>query len=896
MPEKPPSENVKWARRIIAGAKITDLQEAIDRAKALKGENRFDLARSVLAAAPVQPGDPFYVLVQQQIALCTYKDEDIPMPHRFYAALDVLRTKCALDTTLDTETLGLAGAVYKRLWEFIGQRETLERSLACYHKAYKQKPNDQGYVAINTAYILDVLASKENATVEGIPPNVPSQRFAEADRIRAEIVSSLKAVALQNADWWLCATVAEAALGIGEFATVVECLKLGLTARPDAWERDSTIRQLANVARIQSGRRGERYRVAAEAALMEGLSITPQVIRSIALGKVGLALSGGGFRASLFHIGMLAKLAELDVLRHVEVLSCVSGGSIVGAHYYLELKRDLEAKGELTQQEYIEIVQRVEREFLIGVQSNVRTRVASSVFASIRMALQPGYTRTSRAGELYEQQLYKRIDGVSRRSLPSLLITPKGTQSFNPRTDNWARESKVPILVLNSTTINTGHNWQFTATWMGESPQAINGAIDAIPRLRRMYIDGRDDIPENFRDFPLGQAVGASAAVPGVFDPIVLQNVYPNRTVRLSDGGVHDNQGLASLLEESCNVLLVSDASGQMQDATNPPGGILSVAGRTNTILQARVREAQFDQLQTLQRSGGIDGAMFIHLTKELEADAISFDGAHDTVDVIRELPSLTTYLVDRRIQKQLAEVRTDLDSFSDAEAYALMMSGYAMTEHALLVEKCAPTLPINSTLAQWRFLRVQNALTNPKSADNARMRRLLAASKQLAGRVWLQVRALQILAGAAAAAAVVWLVLNHEAVGRFLTTAARASVPAPTYGKVAELVGVIALAVGIRYAADKILHLQKRIGELLLGLTLATVGFVAAWLHLTIFDQIYLWYGRWDEPKQPAPPPAFAPPGTPRLPIKAPSPSGVQPSYRIPMMRRILNLFSSGA
>ena len=40
-------------------------------------------------------------------------------------------------------------------------------------------------------------------------------------------------------------------------------------------------------------------------------------------GRVGLALSGGGFRASLYHIGVLAKLAELDVLRHVEVLSCV---------------------------------------------------------------------------------------------------------------------------------------------------------------------------------------------------------------------------------------------------------------------------------------------------------------------------------------------------------------------------------------------------------------------------------------------------------------------------------------------------------------------------------------------------------------------------------------------
>ena len=44
----------------------------------------------------------------------------------------------------------------------------------------------------------------------------------------------------------------------------------------------------------------------------------PTVIEGIFLGKVGLGLSGGGFRASLFHIGVLARLAELDILRHVE--------------------------------------------------------------------------------------------------------------------------------------------------------------------------------------------------------------------------------------------------------------------------------------------------------------------------------------------------------------------------------------------------------------------------------------------------------------------------------------------------------------------------------------------------------------------------------------------------
>ena len=61
-------------------------------------------------------------------------------------------------------------------------------------------------------------------------------------------------------------------------------------------------------------------------------------------GKLGIALSGGGFRAALFHIGVLARLAERDLLRHVALISTVSGGSIIGAFYYLKVKQLLEGE------------------------------------------------------------------------------------------------------------------------------------------------------------------------------------------------------------------------------------------------------------------------------------------------------------------------------------------------------------------------------------------------------------------------------------------------------------------------------------------------------------------------------------------------------------------------
>src|SRR5262249_26027622 len=154
-------------------------------------------------------------------------------------------------------------------------------------------------------------------------------------------------------------------------------------------------------------------------------------------GKLGLALSGGGFRASLFHIGVLARLGELDLLRHVHVLSCVSGGSILGAYYYLEVRKLLQEKGEAaTAEEYIDIVRRMAGDFLAGVQQNIRMRMIGSIKANLRMIFSGTYSRTLRLGELYESELYARVER-ERRPLKDLRIAPGGDQSFEPKRDNW---------------------------------------------------------------------------------------------------------------------------------------------------------------------------------------------------------------------------------------------------------------------------------------------------------------------------------------------------------------------------------------------------------------------------------------------------------------------------
>ena len=51
--------------------------------------------------------------------------------------------------------------------------------------------------------------------------------------------------------------------------------------------------------------------------------------------RIGLALSGGGFRAPLFHLGVVRFLADAGLLQDVVYVSSVSGGSVLAAHLVL---------------------------------------------------------------------------------------------------------------------------------------------------------------------------------------------------------------------------------------------------------------------------------------------------------------------------------------------------------------------------------------------------------------------------------------------------------------------------------------------------------------------------------------------------------------------------------
>ncbi|HEU4559094.1 MAG TPA: patatin-like phospholipase family protein [Longimicrobium sp.] len=747
------------ARNVLNGLDLPP-KRALKLVKQLRTWLGYQYAREIswryMQRAGVTPDDRFEFM--RVLVTSTYKDLALPPETSLPRSLRIL-TDAGFDADRLTwpgapaqkaEVLGLAGAIHKRLWEHDGDVRHLEESLRCYKAGYgADVALGYGYPAINAAYLLDLLASLDQSAPH---PDPSTLRGVQARRVEAAVIRTQLTILLPPlrdvpgkeglaTDWWYHATVAEAYLGLKQYAQTVTWLKEGLlignpkapaealrnpALRPADWEYESTTHQLAALARVQSRLDGVAFNedAPAWAAVREAFGDEFVAgVHSSFVGKIGIALSGGGFRASLYHIGVLARLAELDLLRHVEVISCVSGGSILGAHYYLEVRQLLSKTPDplITRKHYIEIVERLAKHFLAGVQTNLRNRLFAEAGTALRDTVSRRAVRTERLGELFEEALYSQVEDGEQNSprwLNKLPIDPArydddrrdDMPAFIPRLQNWRRHAKVPILVLNATTLNTGHTWQFTTTWMGEPPGGSDPRVDSTPRLRRLRYE---DAPVAYRDFRLGHAVAASACVPGLFAPLVLPGLYPGLTVRLVDGGVHDNQGAATLLEQGCTVLLVSDASGQLDLLDEPGGGKLSVPMRANNVLMARVREVQFKVLEARRRAQVLRGLLYVHLKSDLVSDPVDPAGSPEPWKVwtFDRVPPpggelLTSYGMRRDVQERLAGIRTDLDAFSDLEAFALMESGYQATrdEFGAAVPAFSPPQPVPQVA--WTFHR----------------------------------------------------------------------------------------------------------------------------------------------------------------------------------------------
>ena len=789
-----------YAARIAIRAHTTDPEQIWELANRLRRAGKYHYAGELYALMLKGGGDANdRKRWNKDLSFCIYKDPDQPFFVKFDTALHYLRQAISLETTQDAEFLGTAGSIYKRKWQHDNQFQNLVFAEHYYRKGYLswqyrngdrgeinehafEGSDDRGYTAINYAFVSELIAYIQFKEVGDLTnPEMSKsalERLNQSEKTRRYIIEKLLGPEFvqfpENPDRnlgsdnnkWEFATLAEAYFGINEYKGAQYFFKKYRETGPDRWEIHTTSEQLMRIAEIQSQNEEgvdvclsneHSYSESPEmkknkifAAARECLKVLnpgtepPEDIAIAFRGKVGMAFSGGGCRASLYHVGVLARLAELDVLRHVEVISCVSGGSITGAYYYVLLKREMERHGEkMDQMHYISIVREMETTFLRAIQKNLRMRILLNPWKNLRMFFDKNYTRTHRLGELYEKHLYQEIiKNTHPEGRPILMHTlriqpadiPAG-ESFNVKTDNWNRRNKVPILVLNATNLNSGHNWQFTASWMGEPPGNIKHDVDTKRRLRRMYYH---EAPLPYKNnIRLGHAVGASSCVPVLFEPLMLKDLYPGIELQLIDGGVHDNQGVASLLEQECKMMILSDASGQMNDKATASGNAAEVFFQSDLVLQERVRESQLLDLKSRESTAQLVGMMFVHLKKELYQGSVNWKTCEEpqrttiSPNTPEKDPDLTKYGIRREVQQALAELRTDLDAFNDAEAYALMYSGYAQTTLEMR-DKKFDYLKNDVSRQTWNFLDIEDRMRHVAPSENLLRRLRLGASLPL--------------------------------------------------------------------------------------------------------------------------------------------------------------------
>jgi hypothetical protein len=188
----------------------------------------------------LQPNDPYLI---QQRALATYKSEHPNTLASLHAALSVLEA-LKPETSSDAETVGLWGAIHKRLWNATRDRTHLDKAIRSYSRGYYIK--DDSYNGINYAFLLNIRAA-ESSGDDAIADRVLARR------VRTEVLElcdrQLKGETLgADARFWVTATKVEALFGMGRQE---ESAALRQTLGDDGWKTGTLDAQLAALGALQ---------------------------------------------------------------------------------------------------------------------------------------------------------------------------------------------------------------------------------------------------------------------------------------------------------------------------------------------------------------------------------------------------------------------------------------------------------------------------------------------------------------------------------------------------------------------------------------------------------------------------------------------------------------------
>jgi NTE family protein len=338
----------------------------------------------------------------------------------------------------------------------------------------------------------------------------------------------------------------------------------------------------------------------------------------------GLCLSGGGYRAMLFHVGTLWRLYEAGRLAGIKRISSVSGGSITAGVLGLRWH-------ELSFQP-----SKLKDDFVPKIVQPLRTMASKTidVGAVIFGVLLPGRI-SDRVAAAYDATLFH---GATLQHLPD--------------------GPNEPRFVINATNVQSCVLWRFMKPYM------------------RDYRVGEVKKPT----VPLAQAVAASSSFPPVLSPFELRvdpgSFTPNSgldlqrppftsRVILTDGGVYDNLGLETVWKRYQTVL-VSDAGGKTQAEEDPKSDWPRHSYRILNIIDNQVRSLRKRQTIDSFKSGARSGAYWGIRTN------IKDYGLPDALDCP----------FDRTLA--LAETPTRLAALDENLQQRLINWGYAVCDAAL--------------------------------------------------------------------------------------------------------------------------------------------------------------------------------------------------------------------
>ena len=336
--------------------------------------------------------------------------------------------------------------------------------------------------------------------------------------------------------------------------------------------------------------------------------------------KAALALSGGGFRATLFHCGALMRLNELGLLSQLERISSVSGGSIANGVLALAWS-SLNRQGD--------VFSDLEQKVIAPLRKFCKLSVDQSAVA---WGALPGKTAGGVLADTYDEHLF---GGKTLQDLPD-----------------------KPQFVFNATNLQTGRLVRM---------QKVRLADYTIGELGKP-------------DFRIAVAVAASSAFPPVLSPVEIKVSDPSKWVKrqgavhhgdpaysrklmLTDGGAYDNLGLETI--DDFQSVIVSDAGAPfgVEEASStfwPKQAMraLYIATDQSRSLRKRLLFAECAAEGRTPVYAGIDGDPAIYPAKQ----ALK--------------PSTKTITA-------LAGMRTRLNSFSDKEQGQLINWGWLMMDVA---------------------------------------------------------------------------------------------------------------------------------------------------------------------------------------------------------------------